>query len=46
MIFEAMRYQGCMIGLAIGDAVGTTVKFREPGTFLPLTDMVGEGVPL
>jgi ADP-ribosyl-[dinitrogen reductase] hydrolase len=37
------RYQGCLLGLAAGDAVGTTVEFKERGTFPPLTDMVGGG---
>lgn len=37
------RYEGCLLGLACGDAVGTTVEFRTPGTFSPLTDMVGGG---
>ena len=37
------RYQGCLLGLAVGDAVGTTVEFRAPGTFEPVTDMVGGG---
>ncbi len=32
-----------MLGLAIGDAVGTTLEFRPPGSFAPLTDMVGGG---
>lgn len=31
------------MGLAVGDAVGTTVEFKGPGTFQPVTDMVGEG---
>ena len=43
MITVQMRYQGCMIGLAAGDAVGTTVEFRMPGSFSPVTDMVGGG---
>jgi ADP-ribosylglycohydrolase/protein-tyrosine phosphatase len=38
-----MRYQGCMLGLAVGDAVGTTVEFKAPGTFSPVKDMVGGG---
>ncbi|MCQ6561515.1 ADP-ribosylglycohydrolase family protein [Paenibacillus mendelii] len=38
------RYQGCLIGLAAGDALGTTVEFSPPGTFAPVTDMVGGGV--
>ena len=37
------RYRGCLLGLAAGDAVGTTVEFRERGSFTPLTDMVGGG---
>lgn len=34
---------GCLLGLACGDAVGTTVEFKPRGTFTPLTDMVGGG---
>ena len=37
------RARGTLLGLAVGDAVGTTVEFRERGTFKPLTDMVGGG---
>lgn len=37
------RYRGAMFGLAAGDALGTTLEFRPPGTFEPLTDMVGGG---
>lgn len=37
------RYAGCLLGLACGDALGTTLEFRTPGTFEPLTDMVGGG---
>ncbi len=37
------RYRGCLLGLAIGDAVGTTHEFKSPGTFKPITDMVGGG---
>ena len=36
-------YRGCLVGLAVGDAVGTTVEFCPPGTFDPVTDMVGGG---
>lgn len=32
-----------MFGLAVGDAIGTTVEFKERGTFEPLTDMIGGG---
>ncbi|MFC9712553.1 ADP-ribosylglycohydrolase family protein [Paenibacillus sp. NPDC056933] len=38
------RFQGCLIGLAAGDALGTTVEFSSPGTFEPVTDIVGGGV--
>jgi hypothetical protein len=37
------RYRGCLLGLAIGDAVGTTLEFQRPGTFEPINDMVGGG---
>ena len=37
------RYLGCLLGLACGDAVGTTVEFKPRGSFEPLTDMVGGG---
>jgi ADP-ribosyl-[dinitrogen reductase] hydrolase len=37
------RFRGCLLGLAVGDAVGTTVEFRARGSFKPLTDMVGGG---
>lgn len=37
------RAQGALLGLACGDAVGTTVEFRPRGSFEPLTDMVGGG---
>ena len=31
------------MGLAVGDAVGTTLEFRTPGSFEPITDMIGKG---
>ncbi|MGD0624981.1 MAG: ADP-ribosylglycohydrolase family protein [Thermodesulfobacteriota bacterium] len=37
------RYTGCLIGLAVGDALGTTLEFKRPGTFKPIKDMVGGG---
>ena len=37
------RYEGALLGLAVGDALGTTLEFRPPGTFEPATDMVGGG---
>lgn len=38
------RYQGCLQGLAAGDALGTTAEFKAPGTFAPLVDITGGGV--
>jgi len=37
------RYRGALLGLAGGDALGTTLEFKPPGTFAPLSDMVGGG---
>jgi ADP-ribosyl-[dinitrogen reductase] hydrolase len=43
MMEAAGRYRGCLLGLAAGDALGTTLEFRRPGSFEPITDMVGGG---
>ncbi|MDT1878568.1 ADP-ribosylglycohydrolase family protein, partial [Acinetobacter baumannii] len=32
------RFRGPLLGLACGDAVGTTVEFKRRGSFVPLTD--------
>lgn len=37
------RFRGCLLGLAAGDALGTTLEFQRPGTFQPISDMVGGG---
>lgn len=37
------RYRGALLGLAVGDALGTTLEFKRPGTFTPITDVVGGG---
>jgi len=37
------RAVGALLGLACGDAVGTTLEFRRPGTFEPISDMIGGG---
>ncbi|MEX2535042.1 MAG: ADP-ribosylglycohydrolase family protein [Trueperaceae bacterium] len=37
------RYRGSLLGLAVGDALGTTLEFRRPGSFQPIGDMVGGG---
>lgn len=40
---QIKRFRGCLLGLATGDAVGTTVEFAPRGSFSPVTDMVGQG---
>ncbi|WP_347343210.1 ADP-ribosylglycohydrolase family protein [Neobacillus novalis] len=37
------RFVGSLIGLAVGDCVGAAVEFSPPGTFAPVTDMIGGG---
>jgi ADP-ribosyl-[dinitrogen reductase] hydrolase len=37
------RIKGTLVGLACGDAVGTTLEFETRGTFEPISDMVGGG---
>ncbi|MES1908999.1 MAG: hypothetical protein MHM6MM_001820 [Cercozoa sp. M6MM] len=37
------RFRGALVGTAVGDALGTTVEFSPPGSFSPLTDIVGGG---
>ena len=37
------RARGALVGLAVGDAMGTAVEFRAPGTFAPVTAMTGGG---
>lgn len=37
------RYRGALIGLAVGDALGTTVEFCPRGSFEPVTAIVGGG---
>jgi ADP-ribosyl-[dinitrogen reductase] hydrolase len=34
---------GCLLGLAVGDAVGTTLEFKVRDSYPPRTDMVGGG---
>lgn len=41
--FDSRRYRGAMLGLAAGDALGTTLEFKPPGSFTPIADMVGGG---
>ncbi len=37
------RFRGCLLGLACGDAVGTSVEFMPRGSSTPVTDMTGGG---
>ena len=37
------RYRGSLLGLAVGDALGTTLEFKRPGSFSPIDDIVGGG---
>lgn len=36
-------FRGALIGLAIGDALGTTNEFKTPGSFKPIKDLTGGG---
>jgi hypothetical protein len=36
-------FLGCLLGLAVGDAVGTTLEFEPRGSFTPINDLVGGG---
>jgi ADP-ribosyl-[dinitrogen reductase] hydrolase len=39
----ADRYLGSLLGMATGDALGTTCEFSKPGSFVPVSDMIGGG---
>jgi ADP-ribosyl-[dinitrogen reductase] hydrolase len=38
------RVRGALLGLATGDALGVPLEFRRPGTFAPISSMVGGGL--
>ena len=40
---ERDRFRGCLAGLAVGDALGTTLEFMSRKAVLPIDDMVGGG---
>ena len=40
---ELDRCRGALLGLAVGDALGAPLEFMRPGTFEPVTEMVGGG---
>lgn len=37
------RFAGCLLGLACGDALGAQVEFRQRGSFVTPTEMLGGG---
>ena len=37
------RARGCLLGLAVGDALGTTLEFRSRDSYDHITDMIGGG---
>lgn len=37
------RKLGSILGLLVGDALGATNEFKDPGSFVPISDMVGGG---
>ena len=39
----ADHYRGALLGLAVGDAVDTTLEFKSPGSFAPIDDMMSGG---
>lgn len=43
LLMDVDRYLGCLVGLAVGDALGTTVEFCARGSFEPVKDMRGGG---
>ena len=42
-IAPVARYRGSLLGLAAGDALGTTVEFCQPGSFKPVETIIGGG---
>ncbi|MCF6313572.1 MAG: ADP-ribosylglycohydrolase family protein [Verrucomicrobiales bacterium] len=43
MTLDQDKFRGALLGLAAGDALGTTVEFSPRGSFAPLTNIVGGG---
>lgn len=43
MINLRSRITGSLVGLAIGDALGAPIEFRDPGTFQPITGFKSGG---
>ncbi len=40
---ELGRFSGCLLGLAVGDALGATLELCPRGSFAPIADMIGGG---
>jgi len=40
---DADRFRGCLLGLATGDALGTTLEFQPRDSYGPHTEMIGGG---
>ena len=37
------QYRGALLGLAVGDTLGMPVEFKKPGSFPPITGLIGGG---
>ena len=37
------RFQGALLGMAVGDALAAHTQFRKPGSFAPVGDLLGGG---
>jgi ADP-ribosyl-[dinitrogen reductase] hydrolase len=37
------RFLGCLVGLAVGDALAAATQYRKPGSFTAVGDMIGGG---
>lgn len=37
------KFQGTILGPAVGDSMGVPLKFTFPGSFQPVNDMIGGG---
>jgi len=35
------RFRGCLLDLPVGDALGSSLEFSSPGSFEPVSDMMG-----
>ncbi len=42
-IMQRNRYRGALLGLAIGDSLGMPIEFKPPGSFPPVTCLIGGG---